>query len=309
MWFLFALCTTCAWGAADLFYKKGAVESDRYSHLKTAMIVGLVMGLHAIGTLLVTGMPYDPKNLLIYLPVSFMYILSMTIGYLGLRYLQLSISSPVQNSSGAVTCILCLVFLGQTMDALSAAGVVLICCGVFALGLLERRTEARVVLAADRKYAFSFTAFLLPLLYCVIDALGTFFDAYYLDSVSVTPLTGVTAETLENTANVSYELTFLFAAALIFLYLRFVKKERLSLRDQRDRGIAAVLETAGQASYVFAMSGNGAVAAPLIASYSIVSLLLSRIFLKERLGRAQYAVICAVILGIALLGLAEGLAE
>lgn len=48
MWFVFALITTLAWGAADLFYKKGADEKDRYSHLKTAMTVGAVMGIHAI---------------------------------------------------------------------------------------------------------------------------------------------------------------------------------------------------------------------------------------------------------------------
>ena len=47
MWFVFALITTLAWGAADLFYKKGADEQDKYSHLKTAMMVGIVMGIHA----------------------------------------------------------------------------------------------------------------------------------------------------------------------------------------------------------------------------------------------------------------------
>ena len=45
----------------------------------------------------------------------------------------------------------------------------------------------------------------------------------------------------------------------------------------------------------------------MIASYSIVSALLSRIFLKEKLHAAQYALIAVVMLGIALLGLAEAL--
>ena len=311
MWFLFALITTCAWGAADLFYKRGASASDRYSHLKTAMVVGFVMGVHAIGTLVITGMDYDPVNLLVYLPVSLMYILSMTVGYYGLKYLKLSISSPVQNSSGAVACILCLVFLGQAVDALSAVGIALICAGVLMLGILERRGEKRAALISgpERKYALGFTAFMLPVAYCVIDALGTFLDAYYLDDFASTPLVGVTEETLENAANVSYELTFLLAAVIIFIFLVFIKKEKLTVFAQRDRGIAALLETAGQATYVFAMSGRGAVAAPMIASYSIVSLILSRLFLKEKLTRAQYLVIAAVMAGIALLGVAEGLAE
>ena len=67
MWFVFALVTTLAWGAADLFYKKGADEADRYSHFKTAMMVGFVMGIHAIFMLLTTDMNYDFANILVYL--------------------------------------------------------------------------------------------------------------------------------------------------------------------------------------------------------------------------------------------------
>ena len=57
------------------------------------------------------------------------------------------------------------------------------------------------------------------------------------------------------------------------------------------------------------MSGMAVVAAPMIASYSIVSLILSRIFLKEKLSAKQYVAVAIVMLGIAALGLAEGLAE
>ena len=309
MWLVFALATTLLWGAADLFYKKGADARDRYSHLKTAVMVGLVMGLHACYTLVFGGVSYNPVNLLVYLPVSMMYILSMTIGYFGLRYLELSISSPIQNSSGAVTCILCLLLLGQSMDLLSGVAVVCICLGVFLLGWFER-VKYRSVRAEDQKYAIGFMAFMMPVLYCVIDALGTFFDAFYLDDIERTPLVGVTEQNFEEVANISYELTFLICAALLLFYICIVKRQRFAILGQRDRGIAAVLETAGQFTYVYAMSGgNGVVAAPLIASYCVFSVLFSAAFLKERLKGKQYAVILLVLLGIVLLGVAEGLAE
>lgn len=372
MWFICALITTLAWGAADLFYKKGADEKDKYSHLKTSMIVGFIMGGHAIATLLLNDIAYDPKNLIIYLPVSAMYILSMTVGYFGLRYLELSISSPIQNSSGAITCILCLVILGQTMDWLSAGAVILICAGVFALGLLERikLKQDRAMLPevdklADEKYRIGVVAFLMPILYAIVDSLGTFFDAFYLDDIDATPLVNVTEETFEDVANISYEFTFLFCGVIIFIFLMIkqaaaMKKrantkeneamntikgiddeddealmraladldgketvaskntEAVSLAgefvplrfsDQVNRILAAVFETAGQATYVYAMSGNGVVAAPMIASYSIVSLILSRIFLKEKLTAKQYIAVAVVIAGIAGLGIAEALAE
>ena len=40
MWFIYALITLLFWALADLFYKKGANENDKYSHLKTGIMVG-----------------------------------------------------------------------------------------------------------------------------------------------------------------------------------------------------------------------------------------------------------------------------
>lgn len=304
MWFVFALVTLLSWGVADLFYKKGANEKDKYSHLKTSMMVGIVMGIHAICMLIFTDMNYDFTNILIYLPVSLMYILSMTIGYFGLRYLELSISSPIQNSSGAVTCLLCLIFLHETLDTISAVAVICIFVGIFLLGVLEKSKQKEFENINNKKYKIGFVAFMVPIFYCIIDALGTFFDAYYLDSLEQTPLINVTEMTLENVANTSYELTFLICAILIFVFLKFIKKEKIIITEQKDRVGAAIFETLGQFTYVYALSGSSVVAASMISAYSIVSIILSRIFLKETLNKKQYAVISLVMLGIVLLGIA-----
>ena len=302
MWFVFALITVLAWGTADLFYKKGAKEEDKYSHLKTAMMVGFVMGIHAIFMLIFTDMNYDFRNILIYLPVSLMYILSMTVGYFGIRYLELSISSPIQNSSGAVTCLLCLIILHETLDAFSAVAVILVCVGVFLLGVFEKAKQKEYEELNNKKYKIGFIAFLMPIIYCIIDALGTFFDAYYLDDIATTPLLNVTESTFENVANTSYELTFLICAILIFVFIRFIKKKNIKPKEQKERTAAAIFETLGQFTYVYAMSGAAVVAAPMVASYSIVSIILSRIFLKEKLNKKQYLSILIVMIGIAILG-------
>ncbi len=308
MWFVFSLITMLAWGTADLFYKKGADDNERFSHLKTSVMVGLVMGAHAIGTLIFSDIGYDPLNLLIYLPVSAMYILSMTVGYFGLRYLDLSISSPIQNTSGIIVTLLCFVILGQRIEGIPTwVAMVLISGGVVALGFLEKHDENTRIDDGDRKYRIGFVAFFMPIFYCIIDALGTFFDAYYLDDYSTTPLVGVTEETFEDVANISYELTFFAVAILLFLYIRVVKKERIVPREQGARLGAAVFETLGQFTYVRAMSGNGIIAAPMIAAYSIVSIILSRIFLKEKLPLRQYIAVGAIMLGIIILGVLEGM--
>ncbi len=308
MWFVFALLTMLAWGTADLFYKKGADEGERYSHLKTSMMVGLVMGIHAIGMLLFSGIDYDFRNLYIYLPVSAMYILSMTVGYFGLRYLDLSISSPIQNSSGIVVTLLCFFILGQTIEGIPTyVAMLLISGGVLVLGFLEKKAEDIRISEGEKKYRIGFVAFFMPIFYCVIDALGTFFDAYYLDDIATTPLVGVTEANFEDVANISYELTFFLIAVILFIYVRVIKKERIEIPKQGARLGAAVFETAGQFVYVRAMSGNGMIAAPMIAAYSIVSILLSRIFLKEKLPWKQYVAVGAIMLGIVILGVLEGM--
>ncbi len=304
MWLVYSLLTFFAWGAADLFYKKGADPSERRSHLKTAAAVGLVMGAAAIVTLMTKDLHYDFRNLLIYLPVSAMYILSMTVGYFGLRYLEVSISSPIQNASGGVSALLLMIVLRRLPDLWTAVSIAAITAGVIVLGAAERRREAAAISAADKRYSIGFKAFFLPLIYCLLDSLGTFLDGWYLDDIASTPLLGVTEETLEDTANVSYQLTFLLAALLLLLYMG-LKKEPFRLRQQGNRFLAALLETGGQLSYVYALSGNGIAAAPIIASYCVASLLLGRIFLKEKLERKQYFGVGLVIVGIIIMGILE----
>ncbi|HEX7056458.1 MAG TPA: EamA family transporter [Bacilli bacterium] len=302
MWFLFALLTAFAWGGADLFYKRGSDRHDRTSHLKIVVMVGLVMGIHATIYLLYLGLSFNPADMLRYLPVSGFYILSMTIGYVGLRYLELSISSPVQNSSGAVTAILLFIFFTHHLRTIEVLGITIISLGVVGLAILEKKAENKVLNAnyklMNKKYQFGFLAIFFPILYCLFDGLGTFADGIYLDELELIS---------EDAALLAYEYTFFICAVAAFIYLKFIKKIPFNVFRERDKGSAAVLETAGQFFYVFAMADNAIIAAPMIASYSIFSVILSRIFLREKLTKLQYAVIAAVIFGIALLGIADEL--
>lgn len=310
-WFWTALAATLCWGFADLFYKRGADAQEPDTHLKTAVFVGLCFGAHAIFTLLTGDVGFDPRNLLRYAPVSGAYILSMVLGWMGLRRLELSIVSPVSNSSGAATALLSILILHELPDsALSWCGIVLCVLGVFLLGLFEKGRGARIP-EEDRRYRVGFAAFLLPVGYCIVDALGTFLDDPCL-SMETTWLLGVTEETIEDVGNTAYELTYLLLALVLLAVLAVRAKrrgERLKLlrRSNGSRLLAACFETAGQFAYVHVIGGNAVVAAPMIASYCVVSVLLSRLLLHERLPRRQYASILITLLGVLLLGLADGL--
>ncbi len=306
MWFLFTLCTILAWSGSDLFSKMGSRPDDKNSHLKMLMAVGLVMGLHAIWQVTAGGVAYDLHNFIAYLPISAMYILSMMFGYIGLRYIELSISSPICNSSGALVAVLCFAVLGDRMSPMALVAVVLISLGIFLLAVIEKKEgdEARQLRNDPNaiKYERGLLAILFPVLYLIIDAMGTFLDSMFLDfALPDRFYVGVTEDTIELVCNISYEFTFMIVGIIAAAWVLGVKKEKLAVSRDGTKLLAAVFETVGQFTYVFALSGNAIVAAPAIGSYTVFSVIWSHLFLKERLTGKQYFVVAMVLVGVVIL--------
>ena len=306
-WLFFAVGTALLWGTAELFYKKGAQPDEKYSHLKICVWVGIVMGAHAIFTLLTQDINYNPINLLIYLPVSLFYIISMAFSYFGMRFLEESISDPIENTAGVICVLLFAIFMGDTFSVLTWVAVAVITVGVVGVSFLENKGETPRKKKLGKKLAV--ISFCMPFVYALLDAFGTFFDdAFFLvEDVANAPFVGVTEETMEAVANTSYELTFALFALCLFIFMKSKKVKFGPLPQHKDKILAAVFETAGQFTYVYALGEQDAIAAPILSSVCIVSLLLSRIFLKEKLNWKTYVFIAVVIVGILLLAVAEEL--
>lgn len=118
------------------------------------------MGLHAVFTLLTQDINYNPVNLLVYLPVSLLYMISMACSYFGMRFLEESISDPIENTSGAICSLLCVLILKETLGTLSVIAIVVILIGVLGVGYLENRGETQRKKALGKKLAF--VAFCMP---------------------------------------------------------------------------------------------------------------------------------------------------
>ena len=302
MWLFFTLATTLLWGVAELFYKKGSHENEKYGHLRVCVLVGAVMGIHAVFTLLTTDVGYDPRNLIAYLPVSLCYILSMACSFFGIRFVEESLSDPIENTSGAMCSLLCVIFLGESISPAVWAAIAVIVVGILGVSYMERSADVGRRQRLGKRLAV--IAFAMPFCYAFIDAFGSFLDVFFLE-METSPLVNVTEENIELVANITYELTFAIVGLVLFAFMQF-KRVKFELPKQKDKIVAAVCETAGQLTYVYAMSGNGAIAAPILSSVCVVSLLLSRIFLKEKLTRKQYMFIAIIILGILMLAIIEG---
>ena len=302
MWLFFTLVTTLLWGVAELFYKKGSHEDQRYDHLRVCVLVGAVMGIHAVFTLLTSDIAYDPRNLIAYLPVSLCYILSMACSYFGIRFIEESLADPIENTAGAMCSLMCVIFLGDTIAPAVWVAIGIILIGIIGVSRTERSAEVNRSQKLGKRLAV--VAFAMPFCYAIIDALGSFLDIFFLE-METSPLVGITEDNIELVANVSYELTFAIVGLILFVFMKY-KRVKFELPKQKDKIIAAICETAGQLTYVYAMSGNGAIAAPILSSVCVVSLILSRIFLKEKLTKKQYIFISIIIVGILMLAVLEG---
>ena len=302
MWFWFSLIALLFWSGSDLFSKIGCRDgSDKYSHLKMVMAVGLVMGLHAAYEIFIGGTEMSLNIILTYLPVSVLYILSMAIGYLGLRYIELSISSPICNSSGAIVAVLTLITkgIGDDLPPVALVAVALVCVGVIALGFTEAHEDEGLRRArqdaSNFHYAKSWLAIAIPVIYCLLDALGTFADSIVLEKLN------------EDSANAAYELTFLAVGIVCAVYVLGIKKQKLVPKAEGPKYVGAVCETIGQFFYIYALadSEHVAFAAPIISAYCVASVLWSRIFLKEKLSVKHYLSVATVVAGVIILGILD----
>ena len=306
-WLFFSVATALLWGTAELFYKKGAQPDEKYSHLKICVWVGVVMGAHALFTLLTQDIGYNPVNLLIYLPVSAFYIISMAFSYFGMRFLEESISDPIENTAGVICTLLFVIFLQEEISVLTWVAIGIITVGVLGVSFLENHGETVRKKKLGKKLAI--IAFCMPFVYALLDAFGTFLDdAFFLvEDIANAPFVDVTEQTIEAVANTSYELTFALFALGLFIFMKSRNVKFGAVPQHKDKILAAVFETAGQFTYVYALGGVDAIAAPILSSVCVVSLLLSRIFLKEKLSWKTYIFIAVVIVGILLLAVSEEL--
>ncbi len=327
LWFFLIFSTGC-WGLAEIFYKKGNVADEPYAHLKTTVFVGLFFGLYSLIILITQDVEirYLPANFIRYLPVALCYIVSMICSYYGVRYIEESISDPIENTSCAFVPILCAVFMHERLNLTTVVCIVVVVVGILGIGFFDAQGKAARKKNFGKKLALISIA--MPFCYMLLDAIGTFLDIYYTDDAASSVLIGVTEDNLEHTANCCYEFTFLLIAIgiLIFLKAKGVKlfstaeDEALAaagqplpqksvfqkIGGQRNKLLAALFETGGQATYLFALSeGSGVAAVILGAGTVIISFILSRFLLKEKLTALQYVFIGIVFIGIISLSLLE----
>ena len=313
-WLLLTLSAIILWGATDILLKKSLQCSDSLSHFKTFVWIGLIAALSCVVVALCSDTLLDSVRMIadnLYLiPVTVFYVVAMFFGLLGAKHLDASVVSPLENIDGAITAIILYMFFFLTgrshvtdsIGIIDIIGTVAITTGVIFLGIQEHKlSKQENNLEEDKKkHRLGALALLFPIAYNLADAV----------SMVATGI-AVSGETEVEIPEIDFFFFecfgFLVISIFVWIYMLTVKKYVYNpfKKAELPRLGAATCETLGTLTFVFAVGINPILTAPITSSYCFVTVILARIFLKERLTKKQYLSLALVIIGIALLGISE----
>ena len=313
-WLLLTLSSIILWGITDILNKKSLDFNDPLSQYKAFVWIGMVMGFAGAIMAICSDTLRDSimmvKDNLYLIPLCIFYALALFFGLLGAKHLDASVVSPLENIDGAITAIILYMFFFLTgkshvtdsIGIMDIIGTVAITTGVIFLGIQEHKlSKQEINLEEDKKkHRLGVLALIFPIIYNLVDVVS-------MVAVSIT----VSEETEVAIPDIDFfifeSLGFLVVAICMWLYMLIAKKYKYNpfKKEELVRCGAATSETFGTMAYIFAVASNPILTAPITSSYCLVTIVMARIFLKERLTKKQYLSLAFVIIGIALLVISE----
>ena len=296
MWLLFATITVLLWGTSETIFKKVSTI-EKHSVLKLISFNGIILGICAILFMLITRTEINLNILITYLPVALIYIASMFCTYKAMILVKVSILSPLQNSSCAITTILCIFLLKQEVGIpqIIAIALIIICMILLSINKdevlrLESGDKEADKKNAKRAYLLYLKGIAFALGYWFLDGIGSFMDDYTLEA-------NLSAEQVI----IAYSFIYGIIGVICAIVVKFKERDYkyTKVKENKLKLLGTLVETAGQYTYIYAFAfGDAALASPYIAAYSIVTVILSRIFLKEKLTKKQYVLIGLILAGM-----------
>ena len=313
-WLLLILSCIVLWGISDILLKKSLDYSDPLSQFKTFIWIGLVMALAGVVMAICSDTLPDSirmvANNLYLIPLCIFYVIALFFGLLGTKNLAASVVSPLENIDGAIAAIVLYFFffftdstnLTNKISVADIIGSAAIVVGIVLLGIQEQRLSKQETCLDDnkKKHRLGALALVFPIVYNLVDAASTV-------AMGIT-VSGETEVSIPDIDFFFFEcIGFTVAAVFVWLYLLIAKKYIYNpfKKTELSRCGAGVSDSLGTMAFTFAIGLNPILTAPITSSYCFVTIILARIFLKERLTKKQYLSMAFVVAGIALLGISE----
>ena len=313
-WLMLTLSCIILWGFTDILLKKSLDYSDPLSQYKTFIWIGVVAALSGTAAAfysdtLLNSIRALADNLYL-IPVTVFYVVAMFFGLLGAKHLDASVVSPLENIDGAITAIILYLFFFLTgrshvtdsIGIIDIIGTIAITVGVILLGMQEHKLSKQEKNLAEgkKKHRLGALALLFPIAYNLADALSM-----VATGITVSGEAGVEIPEIDFFFFECFG--FLVISIFVWLYMLIAKKYVYNPFEKTElsRLGAAACDTLGTFLFVFAVGINPILTAPITSSYCFVTIILARVFLKERLAKKQYLSVALVVAGIALLGISE----
>lgn len=285
MGILYGILSMIGWGTADFL---GANSSRKIGHFLTLFWMQFIGTSVAFIYFITKANNLDKTLFYKYLPLLGIIAILQTIAYLsfykGFEKGNVSVVSPIASSWAMVTIILSILFLGEAINSIQLIGIILILSGIIlistdikevsAMRKLKIFTGVKEGIIAMLGWGVSF--------FLIVPAtrdLGWFFPIFI----------------------------FKVFAVLFLLILALTRKRKLYPAGSQLSFISLVipiglLDVTSFFSYNFGLEGSlSLIISPVAASFPVITVLLARIFLKERLRTIQILGIISVIGGIILL--------
>ena len=313
-WLLLTLSCVILWGITDILLKKSLDYSDSLSQYKTFVWIGIVMAPAGVIMAICSDTLLDSimmvKDNLYLIPLCVFYAIALFFGLLGAKHLDASVVSPLENIDGAMAAIILyffFLFTGRShitdkIGLVQLVGTVAIVVGVVLLGIQEQSLSKQETHLSENKkrHRLGALALIFPIVYNLVDAVS-------MVAVGIT----VSEETDVAIPNIDFfifeSLGFVVVAICVWFYMLIIKKYKYNpfKKEELVRCGAATGETFGTMAFTFAVGISPILTAPITSSYCFVTIVLARIFLKERLTKKQYLSVAFLVIGIALLGVSE----
>jgi drug/metabolite transporter (DMT)-like permease len=250
------------------------------------------------------------------IPLALIYAAALLFGLLGKKYLAASVVSALGNIGGALVAIIIYYYYLLTgyilpsyefgvIDFIATFSIII---GVILIGRNEQALmKQEMHLKEDeKKHRYGALALFFPILYTLMDV----FSVAEIGGVSGN--SGIVDAGRENFIPpmdffIMECVGIAFVSICVWLYLMIVKKHVYNPFQPEEfiRCGAATGETFGTMTFIFASAIDPVLTAPITSFYCIMTIVLERIFLKERLSKKQYISLGFLVVGIVLLGLAD----
>ena len=307
IWLLLVVIAILMWSATSLLYKAG-VPKDEEEHicLKYSVCIGIVFFVIALVYLIIREEPFTIfESAVRYWPMTVFgvaYAVFNTISFKGYIYNEATVESPVEGISGGSSTILLIIVyfangrvdsITELLTPLRTAGILVILVSIILLSTVRNKANRKDAQHQKPNWMIrGLGTLIFPVIFAAVDGLETIVTGVCLDKTY-----GYAMPEGDSIIIVGMEYAAFALGFWIYIYCKEKKIYNPFTRKSAPRILGAVADNVGIVFYSYAMAINSVSTDPMLAVYPVFVMIGGRIFMKEKVSKAQYIFLLGIVAG------------